>query len=211
MDVACGTGQSAVALTAIAERVIGIDISRNMLAHAERNERVRYVRSRAESMPFPNGSASIISCALAFHWFIRDRFLDEAARVLQADGLLLIYNNGFKGIMRENPAFQHWSQKVYVQHFPTPPRDSRPLTPEEAARAGFKFIKEDYYENEVGFSPEKLVAYLMTQTNVVAALEQGRESLESAYRWLHRQVSPFFANDRATFVFSTRAWYLRLH
>ena len=44
LDVACGTGQSAAALTSIAERVIGFDISWSMLANAERNERVRYVK-----------------------------------------------------------------------------------------------------------------------------------------------------------------------
>ena len=36
--------------------------------------------------------------------------------------------------------------------------------------------------------PEELVAYLTTQTNVAAAFEQGRETLESAYQWLFEQV-----------------------
>ena len=57
--------------------------------------------------------------------------------------------------------------------------------------------------------PEALVAYLTTQTNVVAAVEEGRESVVSASQWLLSQVVPFFANSSATFVFATRAWYLR--
>ena len=53
------------------------------------------------------------------------------------------------------------------------------------------------------------IAYLVTQTNVAAAVNQGRESFDSAKQWLFEQVCPFFANESATFVFGTKAWYLR--
>jgi len=209
VDVACGTGQSAAALTAIAERVVGFDISWNMLAAAKRNEGPQYIQARAESMPFQSGSVPIMSSALAFHWFDRDRFLHEAWRVLSVEGLLFIYNNGFRGIMRENPSFADWGPEVYAKRFPAPPRDSSPFTKEEAGKSGFTLIMEDSYENEVSFTPEELVAYLTTQTNVVAAVDQDRESLESIYQWLLDQVLPFFPNTRGTFVFGTRAWYLK--
>jgi len=209
LDVACGTGQSAAALTSIAERVIGFDISWNLLNNAVRNERVRYVQSRAESIPFPSDSVQVVSTALAFHWFDRHQFLREAWRVLAAEGLLLVYTNGFSGVMRQDPAFQNWAHRVYPERFPTPPRDSKPLTPKEAAGAGFVYIGEDKYENEVSFTPDELVAYLATQTDVTAAVQQGRESLESVNRWLLEQVRPFFGNASATFAFVSRAWYLR--
>lgn len=209
VDIACGTGQSAAALTSIAGRVIGFDISWSMLANAERNDLVRYVQARAESIPFQSGSVPIMSTALAFHWFDRVQFLREVWRVLSADGLLLIYTNGFSGIMREDAAFRDWAWENYPERFPSPPRDSNPPTPEEAAGSGFSFIKEDRYENEVIFTPEELVAYLLTQTNVAAAVKEGRESLESANQWLLEQVRPFFTSAQATFVFVSRAWYLR--
>jgi SAM-dependent methyltransferase len=209
VDVACGTGQSAAALRAIAERVIGFDISWNMLATTDRSEGIRYVQARAESMPFRSGSVPIMSSALAFHWFDRDQFLREAWRVLSGDGLLLIYNNGFWGIMKENPSYADWGAEVYAKRFPTPPRDSRPFTKAEAFQSGFALIAEDSYENEIRFTPEELVAYLTTQTNVVAAVDQDPESLESVKQWLSDQVRPFFTNVHATFVFSTRAWYLK--
>jgi len=209
VDVACGTGQSTMALNGIAKRVIGFDISWNMLATAMRNEGCQYIQARAEAMPLQSGSMPIISCALAFHWFDREQFFGEAWRVLDNEGWLLIYNNGFKGIMRENPLFTDWGSVAYRKRFPVPPRDSRPLTNDAVRQLGFKLVKEDSYENEVPFTPEELVAYLSTQTNVVAAIQQGRETLESASNWLLDQVSSFFTIDRATFVFGTRAWYLK--
>lgn len=209
LDVACGTGQSAVALTSIAERVIGLDVSRNMLTNAKRNERVRYLQARAEALPSRNDWVSLVSTALAFHWFDREQFLREVWRVLSGQGLLLVYTNGFTGIMREDPAFENWSRSTYPERFPTPPRDSKPLSPEEAANSGFIFIGEERYENEVRFTAEELVAYLTTQTNVAAAIELGRESFESANQWLLEQVCPFFGKEKATFVFVSRAWYLK--
>jgi SAM-dependent methyltransferase len=209
VDIACGTGQTARALASIAQRVVGVDISWHMLVNAEQDERVRYVQARAEAIPLQNGSTPIVSTALAFHWFERKQFLREVWRVLGDQGVLLIYNNGFSGNMKEDPAFRNWAWVVYPERFPAPPRDSKPLTPEEAASSGFAFIKEDRYENEIVFSPEELVAYLMTQTNVSAAIKQGRESLESVNQWLLEQVQPFFAGPRAAFVFVSRAWYLK--
>lgn len=208
IDVACGTGQSTSALSGIAKRVVGFDISWNMLATAERNKMSQFIQARAEAIPLQSGSVPIISCALAFHWFDREQFFGEAWRVLNNEGWLFIYNNGFKGIMRENPLFSNWGQQVYGKRFPVPPRDSRSITSEVVRQLGFEFVKEDSYENDVSFTPEELVAYLSTQTNVVATIQQGRETLESASNWLLNQVSLFFVNDRATFVFGTRAWYL---
>lgn len=209
MDIACGTGQSAAALTAIAERVIGLDISWNMLAAAGRNERTWYVQAQAESIPLKSGSVPLLSCALAFHWFDREQFLHEAWRVLHPGGLFLIYNNGFLGIMRENPAFDIWGPEVYGKRYPPPPRDSSPFTKEVAGQSGFVLIMEESYENEISFTPHELAAYLTTQTNVVAALDQGQESLESITRWLLDQIKPIFTSERGTFVFVTKAWYLR--
>jgi SAM-dependent methyltransferase len=209
LDVACGTGLSAVALASLAERVVGFDVSANMLAHAEGHERVRYVRARAEAMPFRSECAPVVACALAFHWLEREPFLRAARRVLQEEGLLFIYNNGFTGLMRENPEFQAWAQNDYQARFPTPPRDSTPFTAEEVAAAGFTFIQEERYENDVRFTPEQLVAYLTTQTNVAAAVDRGRETIASASAWLLAQVRPFFAAAGASFVFATRAWYLQ--
>jgi len=209
LDIACGTGQSAVALFPAAHRVIGIDLSRSMLAHAIRKPRLEYAQAIAEALPFAHGSFPLVTTALAFHWFDRRKFLSEVWRVLHPAGSLLIYNNSFRGIMKENPAFRDWAPQSYLKRFPTPPRNSQPLTPEEAQDFGFRFIDDDQFDNEVRFAPEDLVAYLTTQTNVIAALDAGREKLDNAYSWLLDEVRPFFGDSVGTFVFRTIAWYLQ--
>jgi ubiquinone/menaquinone biosynthesis C-methylase UbiE len=208
LDIASGTGQSAVALLPLANQVIGIDVSRTMLVQAITRPQVHYAQARAEALPFANHSFPLVTTALAFHWFERQKFLAEARRVLRPRGSLVIYNNSFRGIMKENPSFHSWGPQSYLKRFPTPPRDSKPLSLEEARHLGFRFIEQDQFDNEVRFAPEDLVAYLTTQSNVVAALDEGRESLASAYAWLLAEVRPFFGDSLGTFLFGTMAWYL---
>lgn len=209
LDIACGTGHSSLPLLSISDQVVGLDISWNMLVNAESSAQIRYVQSRAEEMPFRSNSFPISFCALAFHWFDRGQFFGEVRRVLKSDGYLVIYNNGFTGAMKEDPEFLHWAQNVYPERFPTPPRNSQPLTSEETAEMGFELTKEDAYKNEIIFTPNELAGYLITQTNVVSALQLGQETVDSARHWLHEQVHPYFAQESATFVFSTRIWYFR--
>ncbi len=209
LDVACGTGQSALALTTLADSVLATDISPSMLAQAPPHERIRYLEAPAEHLPLENTSVDLITVSLAFHWFDRSRFLAEARRVLRSDGALVIYSNGFYGQMRENPAFARWNRESYLPRYPIPPRNDQPFTDEIAQESGFRFLSRERYTNEISFSPDELAHYLVTQSNVIAAVEQGSESLSAVQAWLLETMTPLFANPKATFLFGGEIWFLR--
>jgi SAM-dependent methyltransferase len=61
LDVGCGTGQSTLALLELAEEIVGLDNSAEMLSHALRHAQVRYVEARAEQMPFDDKSYGLIT------------------------------------------------------------------------------------------------------------------------------------------------------
>ena len=86
LDVACGTGQSTLALKEVAPQVVGTDTSREMLDRALREAGVQYVEASGEDLPFADGSFRLVTVALAFHWFERSRFLTEASRCLTRAG-----------------------------------------------------------------------------------------------------------------------------
>ena len=210
LDVACGTGKSTVALTEIASRVVGIDSSAGMLAHAMAHERVEYVEAPAEDLPFGAKSFDLVTVASAFHWFDRERFLPESHRVLRPEGWLVVYDNRFLGRMKENAAFESWVRESYATRYPSPPRDSRPLSHEEAWSHGFVFTKSEEYTNEVRFSVEELAGYLETHSNVVAVVEEGRENLSEAHTWLVESLHDLFPGSTATFEFGGDIWYLKV-
>ncbi len=209
LDVACGTGESTVALAEIASRVIGVDDSAEMLAHAETHERVDYAGATAEDLPFEDESFDLITVASAFHWFDRDRFLPEAHRVLRPEGWLVIYDNRFSGKMKENTAFKPWVSESYAIRYPRPPREERAITNGEASRYNFIFARTERYANDVRFSIEELADYLKTHSNVIAIVEEGRESLDEVHEWLVGSLQALFPGPTATFEFGGDIWYLK--
>jgi len=209
LDVACGTGQSTVALKEIASRIVGTDVSREMLARAPREAGVWYVEASAEDLPIADGSLQLITVTLALHWFDRSRFLDEARRVLEPSGWLVTYDNGFSGEMKENPKHERWYREDYLVRYPSPPRKEEPLTDDECRKHGLRLVERESYTNEVSFSAEELASYLMTQSNVIAAVEDEGESPESVREWLVESVAPMFGEPRGTFRFGGVIEYLQ--
>jgi len=170
---------------------------------------VQLLQAAGEYLPFAGHRFDLATAALSFHWLHRDRLLAEARRVLRPSGWLVIYDNFFFGQMKENPDFERWVKEEYLTRYPTPQRESQPLTDEAANGYGFLFVERERYANEVMFSADELSSYLMTQTNVVAAVRAGKGSPEDAYAWLTDSVKPLFPQRRCNFRFGGYVWYLR--
>ena len=207
VDVACGTGLSTRALLALAERVTGTDTSETMLQQAPKDARITYVQAPAEALPLANASADLMTVSSAFHWFERGAFLREARRVLKPGSWLVIYENYFKGLQHPNPVFVQWTENYYKAH-PSPPRDRAPFPDDDAQKAGFEFVTRETYENIWSFSLADFVAYLLSQSNAVAAISSGRYSAETLKLELTEQLTPFF-NGEETFPFAGFIWLLR--
>jgi ubiquinone/menaquinone biosynthesis C-methylase UbiE len=92
VDAACGTGRFAEFLARRGHRVIGVDSSPDMLAHARR--RVpdgEFCLGDLDLLPLPDDPADVIVCALALVHVPRlEPVLAEFARVLHAGGDLVI-------------------------------------------------------------------------------------------------------------------------
>lgn len=100
LDVATATGHTALALAPCARRVVGVDLTPEMLAVArEQAERrgignVTFMEADAEALPFPAASFDVVTCRIAAHHFPAvDRFCREAARVLRPGGRLVVVDN----------------------------------------------------------------------------------------------------------------------
>jgi ubiquinone/menaquinone biosynthesis C-methylase UbiE len=92
LDVATGTGNTAFALAPLVRRVVGVDLTREMLNEArriasERNiQNTDWVIADAAFLPFQDDTFDIYTVRAAPHHFADvDRFLFEAFRVLKPD------------------------------------------------------------------------------------------------------------------------------
>jgi ubiquinone/menaquinone biosynthesis C-methylase UbiE len=210
LDVGCGTGLSTVALQEIAQNIIGVDASAEMIALAPRENGIRYFVAPAENLPFEDNEFDLITLSQVFHWLNRDRFLSEANRVLFPDGWLIAYDNYFSGQMVKNPEFHRWFREEYLARYPAPSRAKIAFTAENTNPYGFRLIKEKQYENTIRFSLEGLIDYLVTQSNIIAAVEGGRENIEEVRTWLTGVIKPMFRSASSEeFLFSALIWYLQ--
>lgn len=99
LDVATGTGRLPLALLKHAHfqgRVVGIDLSRRMLAFAAPKLdplRAPLLRCPAETLPFPDNTFDVVICLESLEFMERpDEALAEMARVLRPGGRLVVTN-----------------------------------------------------------------------------------------------------------------------
>ncbi|KAJ1725483.1 trans-aconitate methyltransferase 1 [Coemansia erecta] len=99
VDVATGTGIFARQLQRGFTKVIGTDISENMLDSARKADaesEIEYVQSPAERLSFlEDHSVDVITVATGAHWIEVDKFVAEAKRVLKPTGSFVIF--GYPG------------------------------------------------------------------------------------------------------------------
>jgi SAM-dependent methyltransferase len=209
LDVGAGTGHSTVALTAIAESVVGVDSSAAMLAHALAHDRVRYECAPAENLPFAEASFDLVTAGLAFHWFDSGAFLEEAGRVLTGSGWLVLYNSWFTGEMREEAAFRDWFRDDFLQRYPSPPRAPASVSPDQARAHALAVVGSQSLETAVEMTLDQFIDYELSTTNIIHAVREG-EPIEDAQSWLQAAVARAGqGRTGGTFLFAGRIDYLR--
>lgn len=209
LDVGCGTGMSTLALKEIAARVVGLDASAEMVAHAPEGVGVEFCVGDAARLPFAAGAFDLLTVCQVFHWLDRARFMAEARRVLRAGGWMVVYDNYFSPRLNEDVKFGAWFDS-YLARYPRPTRAPVSFTAEDAGRDGFRLHGRESYRNTINFSREGLVDFLSSQSNVIAAVEGGGETIDGARAWLRESVGPLFVGDQQTaFVFVAPIWYLQ--
>ena len=211
LDVVCGTGLSTVALKELAHHVTGIDGSEEMIAVANKtgDGRITYRQAPAEELPFDEKSFDLITVCGAINWIHRARFFPETKRVLKEQGWVILYDNFITDQMRESDAYTQWYQEQFLSRYPKPPRDETPLTPSECKGYGFHFSEEEY-TNELAWSREEYIEYMLTQSNVIVAVDMGNEIIADAREWMHTTLAPIIPDgEKRTFLFAGYIWYLQ--
>jgi SAM-dependent methyltransferase len=208
LDVGCGAGLSTLALLEIAEKVVGVDVSEAMVSAAVLHADIQYCNYPAENLPF-DVKFELITLAGAINWVQRADFFAEAQRILSPGGHVVIYDNNIVGRMRGNEHFQAWYENVYLTRYPRHPRDESPIGAAEAVGYGFEFVDSEDYTNEIEFTLEAFVGYILTQSNTTTVLRNGTEDAESMRRFFAASLPPFFKAARETLLFGGYIWYLR--
>lgn len=94
LDVGCGTGYGSAVLAEAARRVLGLDISPEAVAFAQRNygrPKVEFLVSDCRRMPLADASVDVVVCfEVIEHLAEQEQLLREIRRVLGTQGVALI-------------------------------------------------------------------------------------------------------------------------
>jgi len=112
-DCGTGNGQVAVELTNYFEKVYASDASEQQIIHAQKNPKVEYFISLAESTNLETSSIDLITVAQAFHWFKADLFYAEVKRVLKPQGVIALWCYGLCDIPNASINLNTSLQKFY--------------------------------------------------------------------------------------------------
>jgi ubiquinone/menaquinone biosynthesis C-methylase UbiE len=148
LDVATGTGFTALAFAPRVRSVVGLDVSPGMLAKARQQAQeagirnVTFQEGSAERLSFPDAAFDIVTCRIAAHHFLSvPQFLREAARVLKPGGRFLLADTT---VPDDDPEADAWQNDVEARRDPS---HVRCYTPREWRRfveaAGFVLERMD--------------------------------------------------------------------
>jgi ubiquinone/menaquinone biosynthesis C-methylase UbiE len=178
LDVATGTGNTALALAPFVRHVVGLDLTREMLAHARRLTSERsvanadWVLGDASRLPFDDDSFDVYTVRAAPHHFTDfDGFLSEALRVLKPGAAAAFVDCAPPAAAREV------LHEVEVRRDPS---HVRSLTVEEWTErleaAGF--VVEEASNRELDWDFEDWMGNMAVAPDLAAALARVVESSE---------------------------------
>ena len=122
IDVATGTGHTALALAPHVREVIALDFTRPMLEAAQQLARerhvtnMRFIESDAHALPLEDSSVDVVACRKSAHHFVdAPQALREWARVLKPGGKVIFVDT----IAPEEPALDAFVNEIEILRDPS--------------------------------------------------------------------------------------------
>jgi len=159
-DCATGSGQAAVELAEVFERIIATDASEKQIANAERHQQVEYRVATAEKSGLASNSVDLITVAQALHWFELETFYSEVRRVLKPRGVIAATAYKLATVSPEIDAVvNRYYSEIVGEYWP---EERRLVEKFEELPFPFAEIETAPFEMMAEWSVEQLLGYLRT-------------------------------------------------
>ena len=197
LDVGCGAGLSTKALEGFARQRVGLEPAEAMLRWTgEVAPKATFVAGAAEALPIGRGAIDVITAAGSLNFVAGlDRFFREAERVLSSEGILLVYDFSPGSRFGDSMLLKEWTG-VFNTRYPKPFSEAFPLSPSILAGLDprFRLIAARELTVALTLTPSFYVDYMMTETNVAAAVRRGNSEAEIR-SWCETTLVPVWGGE----------------
>ena len=211
LDIGCGAGLSTKALGILCEHVTGTDISSEMIAVCKKiykDSSYTFYISKAEENKIPLIPYDIITAAGVVNWVDKDLFLNNAEKILDNNGLIVVYDFWITDRMDNNYEYTKWFRDKYLKMFPKPYR-KEDIWKQNDLTDAFKMENKVVYDLKYDFSLDEFIDFMMIQSNVNEQIEKGFLSVEEIRNWMVSTLQPIFSGQNKTMIFEGYNWYIR--
>jgi ubiquinone/menaquinone biosynthesis C-methylase UbiE len=202
LDVGCGAGLSTRVLEGRASQVIGVDPSALMLRWAKTLvPAAGFLAASAEAIPLEDGSVDLVTAAGSLNYSESKAFFGEAARILTSEGRLVIYDFEPGRCFRDAPGLARWFEE-FSSRYPWPQGDAREIKPETLGTESdeFKLDLVERFRIPIAMTREAYADYMMTETNVAAAVARGVPAAEIR-DWCEKSLSSIWSSEGREILF----------
>ena len=215
VDLGCGTGLSTMPWAPLANQVIGIDPSDEMLAIANRGAcaSIRFMKGTGQSIPLPNASVDIVACHASIHWMDPEPSMAEIMRVLKPQGMFVLLNHNWPPLSNDLELdalyFKFKStlgalvaeRGLYANYFYRIDRFSKWLY--ESKR--FDYFREFHAHQLVSWTQAEYLGFTYTYGDLALLLQEGVLKRDMHLDQLEEAVARYFSNTPVNeFMFSWR-------
>jgi len=203
LDAGCGAGLSTAALLPYARLAAGADALPSMIRRAAARLRgAQFCVARMEALPLRDACCNLVTAAGSLNYTDVRAALEETARVLQPGGLLAVYDFAPGRRFREDNSLEEWFD-TFLARYPKPDDGAVPLDPPalRAATGGlFEPVADGVFEEAELFHDARYADYMMTETNVAAAVRAGA-SPAPIRQWLEETLPAVFRGQTREVLF----------
>lgn len=208
LDIGCGAGLSTAALEPIAACAVGIEPVASMLQfRAAVTTTAHFAVARAEQLPFAPDSFDLLTAAGSLNYADLAQFLPEAARLLNAHGVLAIYDFSEGKRLHGDTRLEDW-YAAFKERYPSPPGyalDVRTLPYEDY---GLRFDSYHKLEVAVPLTHASYLRYALSETSVEQALARG-ENEADIEAWCRATLAEIFAENPREVLFDAYIAYVK--
>lgn len=217
VDLGSGTGLSTMVWAGIADEIIGIEPSPDMIGiannKAEGDDSVRFLPGFSDATELADASADVVTCSQSFHWMDPERTLKEVQRILMDGGIFAVYDCDWPPVCRweaENAYAELFSQVNELQTKHASPEYSAVFWPKEGHMenlrqyGAFRYVREVVFANAESCDADRYIALALSQGGLQSLLKTDAAGIMPYLEVFEEKIRSIFGEKELTVDFCYR-------